>query len=54
MSRGQKKSDNQIHVCIYCGKEILSKPEMARTKRGNSVYAHYECVFGRRKTDGNR
>lgn len=43
MSRGQKKADNRIHVCAYCGKEILDEPVMTRTKRGNSVYAHYEC-----------
>ena len=54
MNKKQEKADNQIHICAYCGKEIVGKPEMTRTRRGSSVYAHYECVFGRRKTDGNR
>ena len=51
MSKKQEKADNQIHVCAYCGKEILDEPVMTRTKRGNSVYAHYECVFGTRRDE---
>lgn len=50
MSKKQEKADNQIHICVYCGKEILGEPVMTRTKRGINVYAHYECVFGRKRT----
>lgn len=47
----EKKVDNQIHICVYCGKEILDEPVMTRTRRGGSVYAHYECVFGTRRDE---
>ncbi|HJB06577.1 MAG TPA: TRASH domain-containing protein [Candidatus Enterocloster faecavium] len=33
MSKKQEKADNQIHVCVYCGKEILDEAVVIRTRK---------------------